>query len=277
MEPLEDEFSDIIGKARQGLGMSVSSLSALSNLPETVIEEMEMGTYRPSLEEAIAIGRVLHLDGEKLYRIARGLWYPVQAKIDKLYVEVIEGFIGTYKAKAYMFIDPVSKEAVAFDTANNSKGLLSILKKREAKLKYLFLTHTHFDHIGGAVEIFNTTGAAVGVPEGEESISLEQAIRNGLMAVKDSSEYPLGSFTIRALFTPGHTPGSTSYLAGKYLFSGDTIFAGSVGRAYSSEGYNLLLRSIREKILTLDDDTVICPGHGPPTTVGEEKKNNPFL
>ena len=277
MEPLEDEFSHIISKARRGLGMSVAAISELSNVPESIIREMEAGKHRPSQEEAVAIGRVLHINGEKLYRIARGLWYPVQAEIDKTYVELIEGFIGTYKAKAYIFIDPMSKEAVAFDTANNSKGILSILKRRDAKLKYLFLTHTHFDHVGGAIEIFHATGAGIGVPEGEESISLEDAIKRGLFIVKDSSEYPVGSYRIKALFTPGHTPGSTSYMVDKYLFPGDTIFAGSVGRAYSPEGYVLILRSVREKILTLNDNIIICPGHGPPTTVGEEKKNNPFI
>lgn len=276
MEPLEDEFGDIIKKAREGQGFTVAQLSGVCNIPVKLIEDMELYIHRPSRDEVVSIARALGLREDSLYDITMGIWQPGELTSEIMQdLKIVEGFIGSYKVNGYILIDHYNGEAAAFDTANNKDRILSILKDMGLRLKYIFLTHCHFDHTGGLKDICRVTGAGCGIPEGEDDEI--PGIGKEIFVVKDSSEFRLGDYNIRALATPGHTPGSTSYLAGRYLFSGDTLFAGSVGRAYSPGGYRLLLRSIKEKILSLDERTVILPGHGPPTTVGEEKMHNPFF
>ena len=127
------------------------------------------------------------------------------------------------------------------------------------------------------MEIFRATGAGIGIPEGEPAAELGKDVRKGVIMIKDDAEFKIGSYVVNAIATPGHTYGSTCYITKDYCFSGDTIFAGSVGRAYSMEGYKTLLQSIREKILSLNAGVYIFPGHGPVTTVGEEVAHNPFF
>ncbi|MBI5192484.1 MAG: MBL fold metallo-hydrolase [Nitrospirae bacterium] len=279
MTQLEDEFGDIIKKARNGLGLSLNQLSASTGISADLLEEIEAYRFTPSEREVELMAGELGLNADKLNDIAKGRWYPEEFSRlgDELSdVAVIEGQAGSYKVNGYLLMDKVNGLAVGFDTGNNSKKVLETLKNNSMKLTYVFLTHGHFDHTGGVSDICRVTGAGIGIPEGEDDIGMDDDINKNVFAVKSGSGFKAGLLEVSAVVTPGHTPGSTCYIAGNYCFSGDTIFAGSVGRAYNMAGYNSLLESVRREILSLDRAVHIFPGHGPASTVGEEIMHNPF-
>ncbi|MCC6543945.1 MAG: MBL fold metallo-hydrolase [Nitrospirae bacterium] len=278
MEPLEDEFGDIIQKARTGLGLTIRQAADMSGLAVSVLEDMESYGYRPSEEESGTIAAVLGLDPEKLYGIASGKWYPrVYSQELVSDVIVVSGSIGSYKVNGYFLYDSVAREAALFDTANDSRTVLRYLKDIGSELRYIFLTHCHSDHIGGLREIFHSSGAKICIPYGEASEGLTDDMKKNGCIVKDGMDFKTGRYSIKAVSTPGHTGGSTCYTTRDYCFSGDTLFAGSIGRPFSCDGYSTLLKKVREKILSLNEGVRIFPGHGPATTVAEESEHNPFF
>jgi len=278
MEPLEDEFGDIIQKARTGLGLTIQDVAERANIPVRLLEEMESYKYTPSQEEVISLSRVLDLDAVKLYPLARGEWHPEGLSSCRCPdVVVVDGHINSYKVKGYILMDEKNGEAIAIDTAMESKKVLKILKGRNLRLKYLLLTHCHEDHTGGWREICRATGAGIGIPEGEPGIGPGGDIEKRIFSIKDGMEITLGTTTIKAVVIDGHTRGSTCYITGRYCFSGDVLFAGSIGRVYSPERYRRFLRAIRSGLLSLDKGVYVFPGHGPATTIGEEIAHNPFF
>ncbi|MBI5755663.1 MAG: MBL fold metallo-hydrolase [Nitrospirae bacterium] len=278
MEPLEDEFGDIIQKARTGLGLSEIDVCERVNISLKILEEIEAYKYVPSKEEVIVLAGILGLDATKLFYIAMRMWHPEDLHLGKLSdILIIDGTMGAYKVKGYLLFDESSGKAVAFDTGNSSKKVLHVLHERGLRLKYIFLTHSHSDHTGGLSEICRATGAGIGMPERESALGFEKEMGKDLFLVKDNSEYNVGRHTIRAISTPGHTIGSTCYITKNYCFSGDTLFAGSVGMSYGIDGYKNLLDSVRTRILTLNEDICVFPGHGPSSTIREEIMHNPFF
>jgi hydroxyacylglutathione hydrolase len=205
-----------------------------------------------------------------------------------IFIETIP--VGGIETNCYLIGD--GNDAILIDPGEDASRIIAMIKKRNVKVANIVLTHGHADHIGAVPELKKFTSAPVLI-HSEDAIMLTDAMEN-LSAVfdmpfvadpadellKDGDEISSGNIQLKVLFTPGHTPGGISLYepnAG-ILFSGDTLFAGSIGRSdFPRSNNDQLIKSIKEKLLTLPDETIVYPGHGPQTTIGEEKANNPWL
>jgi hydroxyacylglutathione hydrolase len=183
-----------------------------------------------------------------------------------------------------------TKEAVVIDPGDEADRILMTLAEDNLKVKYIINTHGHFDHVGANKDLKEATKAELMIHADDEpmlSELVQHARAFGLTAensppadtyLKDNDEIKFGNITLKVIHTPGHSLGGVCLLTGKVLISGDTLFAGSIGRTDLPGGdYDTLISSIKTKLLCLDDETVVYPGHGPETSIGREKKINPFL
>jgi glyoxylase-like metal-dependent hydrolase (beta-lactamase superfamily II) len=185
------------------------------------------------------------------------------------------GMLGT---NCYVVGDKGSGEAVVidpgFDTESEAQRILDEAERNGLLIKYIINTHGHPDHNGGNIVLKDHTNAPILIHEADASMlnnpPADRTLREG-----DIIE--VGDVKLKVMHTPGHSPGSIALLAGEYVFSGDTLFAGSIGR-YDLPGASLdeLVKSLK-KLLTLPDRVRVCPGHGPVTNIGEERRSNPFL
>lgn len=206
---------------------------------------------------------------------------------------IIKTFVeGPISANNYLVIDEKTKDAVLIDCSSERKGFIDEIKRLEVNLKYILLTHGHFDHILGLAEFVRTFNVPVYVGQ-EDEIQIKNsaqmayqfgrvevpAVQAPLNFINDGDEFKIGDIVLKAISTPGHTAGGMCYLSnnGK-LFSGDTLFQGSVGRCDLPQGdWNALLHSVKDKLFALPDDTEVFTGHGPNTTIGQEKIYNEII
>ena len=190
----------------------------------------------------------------------------------------------------YLIIDEETKNAALIDCSSIDDRINDELKKQSANLKYILLTHGHFDHVAGIrANRFKTNPQIVMNKEDLDWLNKtnqylpmfgmpEITIPQIDIFVEDNDTIKLGTISIKVLHTPGHTQGGVCYLAENKLFSGDTIFREAVGRCDLEGGnFDQIVESIENKIFTLPTDTIIYPGHGNTTTVGWEKEHNRFL
>jgi len=199
--------------------------------------------------------------------------------------------LGPFETNSYLAFCPETRKGVIIDAAFEVSVLLVAVKHKGLEIVHVVSTHGHIDHVCGTGLAREVTGATFLMHQGDLEILLHPErdflLMLGLedyVPVKpdgflfEGQDIAFGNESLRVVHTPGHTPGGVCLLGKGLLFTGDTLFAGSVGRTDLSGGnQEELIRSIRGKILCLPDETVIQPGHGSATTIGEERRSNPFL
>ena len=198
--------------------------------------------------------------------------------------------VGPFQANSFLLKCSDTGVGAIVDPGDEDELILELVERDSVEIKYILLTHAHVDHVGALKPVKDATGARILMNEGDkfllESVGA-QALSFGLkveggseidVLVKDGDVFEFGKLEIKIIHTPGHSPGGVCYLIGKSVFVGDTLFAGSIGRTDLPGGsYDTLISSITEKLLPLGDDIEVFTGHGPATTLGEEKLTNPFL
>lgn len=265
--PLEDNFTDIISKAQRGLELSDSQLAEKSGASADAIRRLREGDYDRSLLGRIA--PLLQLDPEALASLAEAKWQPDEIQLDGL-----SQFSTSYHdmlVNAYLVWDPSTKDAVVFDTGANCTGLLEKSEREQLAIDLILLTHAHSDHVADLNRLVERTRAPVYVSEFEDVAGAEP--------ITEGQNFIVGGLTIESFLTSGHSPGGMTFfirgLDRPVAIVGDSLFAGSMGGG--SVSYRDAIRNNLEKILTLPNDTILCPGHGPLTTVAEERKHNAFF
>lgn len=266
--PLEDTIEDIYGKAMRGLGISFAELRKITELSS---EELTLALTKDAPQHLLGeVAVALKLNSKRLRAIAMGTYIP--ATIPE--IPGLHCFNTPFQdmtVNSYLVRDETTGLAAAFDTGTDCSDMLEVLKNTGSTLKYLFLTHAHTDHIFEMDRLREKTGAQVWAPEAE-------AIA-GATPFLPGKDFSLGKLQIFTRLTRGHSVGAVTYgvkgLSRLLAFPGDAIFAGSIGGPQIS--YTDALDGIRKHIFTLPDETILCPGHGPLTTVGEQKAVNPFF
>jgi glyoxylase-like metal-dependent hydrolase (beta-lactamase superfamily II) len=203
-----------------------------------------------------------------------------------------KGFpVGPFAANCYLLGCETSKRLAVIDPGGNAGRILGAVGEAGFTVEYIFNTHGHLDHVGANGAVKQATGAPIliAAPDAPMLTSPGRQLAGLLLPgsggppadrlLADGDTVALGELLLRVLLTPGHTPGSACFLVGDdLLFTGDTLFAGSVGRTDLSGGcWEDLLASIRDKLLPLGDGVRVLPGHGEATTIGQERRGNPFL
>jgi glyoxylase-like metal-dependent hydrolase (beta-lactamase superfamily II) len=194
------------------------------------------------------------------------------------------------ETNCYVLGDEKTKQYLVIDPGGDLEIIEDYLKKLKLKVKYIILTHGHVDHIGALASLKRTTGAEILIHSKDSAMLYDPnqnlSIFSGDKIVPTKADRLLeegdviqcGGIKLGVLHTPGHTPGGISLLTDKIIFTGDSLFCGSIGRTdFPGSSYQKLIKSIKEKLMSKDDDFIIYPGHGPSSTIGEERRNNPFL
>jgi len=206
---------------------------------------------------------------------------------------ILETFpVGPLHCNCTILGDEITHEAVVVDPGDNIPEILSRLQKHGLTLRQIIVTHAHIDHVGGAALLRQSTGAPVVMNQRDLELLGMMEMQAGWLGIptpqvappdasaEDGLTVGLATLPAQVLHTPGHTPGSICLLLPDHdlLLAGDTLFAGSIGRTDLPGGDGRqILRSLRERLLALPDSTRVLPGHGPETTIGEERQSNPFL
>jgi hydroxyacylglutathione hydrolase len=208
---------------------------------------------------------------------------------------ILETFpVGPLHCNCTILGDEVTREAMVVDPGDNIPEILSRLQKHGLTLRQIVVTHAHIDHVGGAAQLRKLTGAPVVMNQQDLGLLGMMQMQAGWLGVptpevappdasaEDGLAIGLATLPAQVLHTPGHTPGSICLLFHfndqHLLLAGDTLFAGSIGRTDLPGGDGQqILRSLRDRLLVLPDSTRVLPGHGPETTIGEERQSNPFL
>ena len=271
---LEDHAGDVVRKARAMTNISGGAAAKAANISEQELSAMEDSGKVPSKANVAALSSLIGLHATKLEGMARG-WMPKEKDLsvwrELRQITTEEGGTAVH---CYLVWDEVTREAAAFDTGWDPSPVLKLVTENQLQLKHLFITHSHHDHIAGLTKI----------REAFPKIFLHTDMKSVPPQHKNRRNdcIHLGSLRITNRETPGHAEDGVTYIVGNWpedaphvAIVGDAIFAGSMGGA--PEHGALAKQKVRDQILSLPADTLLCPGHGPLTTVAEEKASNPFF
>lgn len=192
---------------------------------------------------------------------------------------------GIYGANCYVVMDEKTKKGFVIDPGGDVDDIEKAIDKMGVEVEYIILTHGHLDHTSGVKELQDIVGGKVCINKKDEDMIKRAADLYGPLLSGNADIYleegavlEVSDMKIKCIETPGHTPGGMCYLVDDTVFTGDTLFFGSIGRSDLEGGDgDLLIKSIKEKLMTLDEDIIVCPGHGPQSSIQREKNSNPFL
>lgn len=270
---LEDHAGDILRKARIGGSVSLEQAASTLQIQPAELEQLEANGNLPPTLALDALAPTIGLSAAKLRKIAGG-WRPSSVNVEgwrELRRITTERGIAV---NAYVVWDEVTREAAVFDTGWDSDAIIRTIQENQLQLRHLFLTHTHEDHVA----------AMEPIRQKFPKIHLHTSSKNAPPQHRNRANdfISLGSLRITNRDTPGHAEDGVTYIVGNWsedaphvAIVGDAIFAGSIGGA--PESMPLAKQKIRDQIFSLPAETLLCPGHGPFTTVAEEKANNPFF
>jgi hydroxyacylglutathione hydrolase len=200
--------------------------------------------------------------------------------------------VGPLQCNCSVIGDEATREAMVIDPGDDVEDVLALIRKHNLQIKQIIVTHAHIDHVGGAMKLRAATGAPILLNQNDYALLKmidAQAAWVGMASpgkveidrsITTGEVVTAGSLKADILHTPGHTEGSIClyFAADRKLIAGDTLFAGSIGRTDLPGGsMQKILRSLHDTVLALPDETIVVPGHGPLTTIGEERETNPFL
>ncbi len=268
--PLEDNFNDVINKAQRGLKISDKDLASRGEISLEDLAKIKAGE---PIDTAIRrVARHLRLSPDALEILAHKRWYPQLPDFPKGFA-IFNTPHEDMTVNSYLIWDARAKVAAAFDTGANCQEMLDLVRSEGLTVRNIFLTHTHEDHVADLERLASETKAEVWASE------LEPASFPGAKTFKENAHFHVGSLSVKTLYTFGHSPGMTTYfitgLSWPVAVVGDSVFASSMGG--SATHYADQLRNNRDKIFTLPRDTVLACGHGPLTTLAQEKRFNPFF
>jgi glyoxylase-like metal-dependent hydrolase (beta-lactamase superfamily II) len=271
---LEDHPGDIIRKARAMCNVSTAAAAKAAGISEAELSALEESGQIGKRPGFTALARLVGLNPAKLEGIANG-WLPAEKDLSgwrelRVFTTAGDGMT----VNCYLVWDEVTRDAALFDTGFDAKPILDCIAENQLLLRHVFITHSHYDHVEALPKI-RETFPKVRLHSGSKNAPVDQ--RN-----KPSEIVHLGGLRITHRETPGHADDGVTYIVGNWqedaphiAIVGDAIFAGSIGRG--NQSWDLARQKVREQILSLPPETLICPGHGPLTTVAEEKEHNPFF
>jgi len=271
---LEDHAGDVIRKARLMANIAPADAARAAGLNETEYAAFEDSGQSAGRPDFMALAELLGLNGSKLEGIASG-WLPSKMDLGTWReLRLISTMGSGMEVHCYLAWDEVTREAALFDTGWDATPALKLIEENQLQLNHLFITHTHHDHIAGLDTARSRFPKAMLHTDAKSAPPQHKNRRNDCIH--------LGSLRITNRDTPGHAEDGVTYIIGNWsddapavAIVGDAIFAGSMGGAPQHGA--LAKQKVRDQILTLPPDTLICPGHGPLTTVEEQKANNPFF
>lgn len=276
---LEDLFGDIVGKALRGQGLAAREVERRSGLAVGDLGKIADQGFVPDDTRVRALADVLGLHGKRLMDSARQAWFPKSPdgafRSERIGVErLVVGH--SIQMNSYIFWDTETKEAAFLDPGDEAERLMAAIGRRGLKPVKVLLTHGHGDHTGALRAVKEAYHIPAFIDEREFPLIGDLS---GLIdgRVTEGWRTQVGRLGARAISLPGHTPGGTGFVVEDVLFSGDALFAGSLGGTRSLDAYTGQFRAVRDKALGLPEETTVFPGHGPATTVDEERRHNPFL
>ncbi|MTK11673.1 MAG: MBL fold metallo-hydrolase [Clostridiaceae bacterium] len=191
---------------------------------------------------------------------------------------------GVYAANCFILMDEDTKEAAVIDPGGDSEDLIKAVNEMDAKVKYILLTHGHTDHTGAAVQLQEEYNVPIYISEKDYRMMENGEYIYGDVIGKvdkflnEGDTFKIGSIEIKCIHTPGHTPGGICFMVEDVVFTGDTLFAGSIGRTDLAGGdFDAIISNIKNKLMILPDNITVFPGHGPQSSIGRERVHNPFL